>query len=104
MSWLIPFLRPLVPVAVDYARARIQTAQQTRAEAPESSTSPLEMRLSDAEAQVQALANLCTQLSEGMNRLSTEANARIRSARRWGLALLAWNLALSVGVIVLLLK
>ncbi len=105
MSWLIPFLRPLVPVAVDYARARIQTAQQQGVpEARDVSMEPLEMRLADAEAQVEALATVCNDLGDEMARLSAEANARIKSARTWGMLLLAWNLALTITVVVLFLR
>jgi hypothetical protein len=106
MSWLIPFLRPLVPVAVDYARARIQTAQQVRVEAPEVSMEPLPlaMRLADAEAQVQSLTTAYNDLGEELGRLNAEANTRIKSARKWGLVLLAWNLALTVAVVVLLVR
>jgi hypothetical protein len=108
MVWraLIPFLRPLVPVAVDYARARMQNVQreQTASVAPAESVESLEARLSDAEAQIHTLANLCNDLGNELARFSAETNARIKSARNWGLLLLAWNLALTLALLVLLLR
>ena len=59
------------------------------------------MRLADAEAQIESLATACNDLGAELARLSAEANARIKSARTWGFVLLGWDLALTVGIIVL---
>ncbi|MGE0405842.1 MAG: hypothetical protein AB7O65_06050 [Candidatus Korobacteraceae bacterium] len=112
MVWraLLPFLKPLVPVAVDYARTRMQNPQPAGQSAA-STANPslaaiesLEARLMDAEARTDALARFCQELGEQMSVLSAEANSRIRSARIWTLCLLAWNLALTAAVAILLLR
>jgi hypothetical protein len=105
MSWLIPFLRPLVPVAVDYARARMQNAQrQPEIVAPDLPADSLQMRLLDAETEIDALANVCNDLGNELARFSAEANARIKLARTWGMLLLGWNVALTITVLVLFLR
>jgi hypothetical protein len=83
----------------------MQTSQrQPEVVAPDPSIDSAQIRLQDAEAQIDALANVCNDLGNELSRFSAEANARIKSARTWGMILVAWNVALTITVLVLLLR
>jgi hypothetical protein len=106
MIWkvLIPFLRPLVPVAVDYARARMERAHAVPAPPPPpASTDELAERLAEAELQIEALAAAATQNANELAMLQAELNARMKAARTWAIVLLAWNVVVTALAIVALL-
>lgn len=108
MIWkiVLPFLRPLLPVAVDYARTRMRTVQDAseRVAAAEESLGSVADRLMALESRFEAFSETCDNQGREISFLNSELDKRTRSARTWALALVAWNIALTILLAVALFR
>jgi hypothetical protein len=103
MGWLSSILRMLAPIAVEHGgqvlrdSLKSRAAQgQTQAGAP-SRPDPLQLLAAD----VDQLKGYVLQLKSDLEMLNNVAAGREERLRRWLLALLVWNIVMTVGLVVL---
>jgi hypothetical protein len=103
MGWLSSILRMLAPIAVEHGgqvlresfknRAAQSQAQAAAASGPD----PLQLLAVD----VDQLKSYVLQLKSDLETLNNVAAAREERLRRWLLALLVWNIVMTLGLVVL---
>ena len=103
MGWLTSILRMLAPIAVEHggqalresfrARAAQAKAQQDASAGPD----PLQLLASD----VDQLKGYVLQLKSDLETLNNVAAEREERLRLWLLALLVWNIVMTLGLVVL---
>jgi len=103
MGWLSSILRVLAPIAVEHGgqvlrdQFRSRAAQgQAQPEAP-AGPDPLQLLATD----VEQLKAYSLELKSEIETLNTAIAAREERLRKWLLALLIWNAAMTLGLIVL---
>jgi len=102
MGWLSSILRMLAPIAVEHGgqvlrdslKSRAQA--QTQASAP-SGPDPLQLLAAD----VDQIKGYVLQLKSDLETLNNVAAGREERLRRWLLGLLAWNILMTIGLVVL---
>ena len=102
MGWLGSILRMLAPIAVEHggnvlrdsmrARAAQGQAQQGAPPGPD----PLQLLAAD----VDQIKGYVLQLKSDLETLNNVAAGREERLRRWLLALLVWNIVMTVGLVV----
>ena len=103
MGWLSSILRMLAPIAVEHggqvlrdsfrARAAQGQAQAGAASGPD----PLQLLAAD----VDQLKGYALQLKSDLETLNNVAAEREERLRKWLLALLVWNIVMTLGLVVL---
>lgn len=102
MGWLGSILRMLAPIAVEHGgnvlrdsmRARAAQGQaQTGASGPD----PVQLLAAD----VDQIKGYVLQLKSDLETLNNVAAGREERLRRWLLALLVWNILMTIGLVVL---
>jgi hypothetical protein len=103
MGWLTAILRMLAPIAVEHGGQALRDSFKSRAAqakpqlvAP-AGPSPLELLAADVD-QLKAYA---LELKSEINTLNTAVAEREERLRRWLLALLVWNILMTVGLALL---
>ena len=103
MGWLTSILRMLAPIALEHGgqvlrhSLKSRTAQgQAQVIAP-AGPDPLQLLASD----VEQLKGYVLELKSDLETLNNVAAAREERLRKWLLALLVWNIAMTVGLVVL---
>ncbi|HEX3103285.1 MAG TPA: hypothetical protein VHQ22_02470 [Terriglobales bacterium] len=102
MGWLGSILRMLAPIAVEHggnvlrdslkARAAQGQAQASASAGPD----PLQLLAAD----VDQIKGYVLQLKSDLETLNNVAAGREERLRRWLLALLVWNIVLTIGLVV----
>lgn len=101
MGWLSSILRMLAPIAVEHGgnvlrdslKARAQAQTQTGAP---SGPDPVQLLAAD----VDQIKSYVLQLKSDLETLNNVAAGREERLRRWLLALLVWNILLTIGLVV----
>ena len=103
MGWLSSILRMLAPIAVEHGGQALREsfkarAAQGRAQAGAASgPDPLQLLAAD----VDQLKSYVLQLKSDLETLNNVAAEREERLRRWLLALLVWNIVMTLGLVVL---
>ena len=104
MGWLGSILRMLAPIAVEHGgnvlrdslRSRATQGQQSQQGAP-SGPDPVQLLAAD----VDQIKGYVLQLKSDLETLNNVAAEREERLRRWLLALLVWNILMTLGLVVL---
>ena len=103
MGWLSSILRMLAPIAVEHGGQVLRDSLKSRAaqgkaqpDAP-AGPDPLQLLASD----VDQLKGYVLQLKSDLETLNNVAAEREERLRRWLLALLVWNIVMTVGLVLL---
>ena len=102
MGWLSSILRMLAPIAVEHGgqvlrdTLKSRSQPQTQASAP-SGPDPLQLLAAD----VDQIKGYVVQLKSDFEMLNNVAAEREERLRRWLLALLVWNILMTIGLVVL---
>jgi outer membrane murein-binding lipoprotein Lpp len=103
MGWLSSILRVLAPIAVEHGGQVLRDSIKSRAaqgqaqqEVP-SGPDPVQLLAAD----VDQLKGYALQLKSDIEALNNTAAEREERLRRWLLALLVWNIVITVGLVVI---
>ena len=102
MGWLGSILRMLAPIAVEHGGNVLRDSLRSRAAqgqlgAP-SGPDPVQLLAAD----VDQIKGYVVQLKSDLETLNNVAAEREERLRRWLLALLVWNILMTIGLVVLL--
>jgi hypothetical protein len=105
MGWLSSILRVLAPIAVEHGGQVLRDSLKSRAAqgqaTAEVSSGPDPLQLLAAD--VDQIKGYVLQLKSDLETLNNVAAGREERLRRWLLGLLAWNILMTVGLVVLAL-
>ncbi|HEV7521538.1 MAG TPA: hypothetical protein VGP89_10615 [Candidatus Angelobacter sp.] len=105
MGWLSSILRVLAPIAVEHGGQVLRDSLKSRAAqgqaSAEASSGPDPLQLLAAD--VDQIKGYVLQLKSDLETLNNVAAGREERLRRWLLGLLAWNILMTVGLVVLAL-
>jgi hypothetical protein len=101
MGWLSSILRMLAPIAVEHGGNVLRDSLKARAQAQTQAASPsgpdpLQLLAAD----VDQIKGYVLQLKSDLETLNNVAAGREERLRRWLLALLVWNIVLTIGLVV----
>jgi hypothetical protein len=103
MGWLSSILRMLAPIAVEHGGQALRDTLRARAAQGQAGAGappgPDPLRLLAAD--VDQLKVYVLQLKSDLETLNNVAAEREERLRRWLLALLAWNIVMTVGLVVI---
>jgi hypothetical protein len=103
MAWLSSILRMLAPIAVEHGGNVLRDSLRSRASQakaqPEAAPGPDPLQLLAAD--VDQLKGYVLQLKSDLETLNNVAAEREERLRKWLLALLVWNIVMTVGLVVL---
>lgn len=103
MGWLSSVLRMLAPIAVEHGGQVLRDSLKSRAAQrqaqPEAPVIPDRVQLIAAE--VDQLKGYVLQLKSDIDTINTAVAAREEGLRRWLLALLVWNIVMTLGLVLL---
>jgi hypothetical protein len=101
MGWLSSILRMLAPIAVEHGGQVLRDSLKSRAAQGSAGTSsgpdPVQLLAAD----VDQLKGYVLQLKSDLETLNNVAAGREERLRRWLLLLLAWNIVMTIGLVVL---
>jgi hypothetical protein len=103
MGWLGSILRMLAPIAVEHGGNVLRDSLRSRAAQGQASTAapagpdPVQLLAAD----VDQLKGYVLQLKSDLETLNNVAAGREERLRRWLLALLVWNILMTIGLVVL---
>lgn len=102
MGWLSSILRMLAPIAVEHGGQVLRDTLKSRAQAQTQAGAPpgpdpLQLLAAD----VDQIKGYVVQLKSDFETLNNVAAEREERLRRWLLALLCWNIVMTIGLIVL---
>jgi len=103
MGWLSSILRMLAPIAVEHGGQVLRDTLKSRAAQGQAQAGtpagpdPLQLLAAD----VDQIKGYVLQLKSDLETLNNVAAGREERLRRWLLALLAWNVVMTIGLIVL---
>lgn len=102
MGWLSSILRMLAPIAVEHGGQVLRDtlksrAAQGQAQAASSGPDPLQLLAAD----VDQIKGYVVQLKSDLETLNNVAAEREERLRRWLVALLCWNILMTIGLVVL---
>lgn len=99
MGWLAFLLQALAPIAVEHGGKALRDSMKSRAAQPKAPAAPDPiLQLAD---DVDQLKGYAAQLKSDLDVLNQTVAAREEKLRKWLLALLLWNLAMTIGLIAL---
>jgi hypothetical protein len=105
MGWLSSILRVLAPIAVEHGGQVLRDSLKSRAAqgqaSAEASSAPDPLQLLAAD--VDQIKGYVLQLKSDLETLNNVAAGREERLRRWLLGLLAWNILMTLGLVVLAL-
>jgi hypothetical protein len=103
MGWLSSILRMLAPIAVEHGGQVLRDSLRSRAAQgqgkAEQSAVPDPLQLLAAE--IDQLKAYSLQLKSDLDALNGTIAAREEALRKWLLALLVWNIVMTIGLVVL---
>ncbi|HEX9254901.1 MAG TPA: hypothetical protein VF938_05125, partial [Candidatus Angelobacter sp.] len=103
MGWLTSILRMLAPIAVEHGGQALRESFRARAAQakaqPDALAGPDPLQLLAAD--VDQLKGYVLQLKSDLETLNNVAAEREERLRRWLLALLVWNIVMTLGLVVL---
>jgi hypothetical protein len=103
MGWLGSILRMLAPIAVEHGGNVLRDSLRSRAAQGQASTEvsagpdPVQLLAAD----VDQIKGYVLQLKSDLETLNNVAAGREERLRRWLLALLVWNILMTIGLVVL---
>jgi hypothetical protein len=101
MGWLSSILRMLAPIAVEHGGQVLRDSLKSRAAQGPAGTSsgpdPVQLLAAD----VDQIKGYVLQLKSDLETLNNVAAGREERLRRWLLALLVWNIVITIGMAVL---
>ena len=102
MGWLSSILRMLAPIAVEHGGQVLRDslksrAAQGQAQGASSGPDPLQLLATD----VDQIKGYVLQLKSDLETLNNVAAGREERLRRWLLGLLAWNIVMTIGLVVI---
>jgi len=102
MGWLGSILRMLAPIAVEHGGNVLRDSLKSRAaqgqvQSAPPGPDPLQLLAAD----VDQIKGYVLQLKSDLETLNNVAAGREERLRRWLLALLAWNIVMTIGLVVL---
>ncbi|MGC2743497.1 MAG: hypothetical protein WA672_09935 [Candidatus Angelobacter sp.] len=101
MGWLSSILRMLAPIAVEHGGQLLRESLKNRAAQGQAQTGassgpdPVQLLAAD----VDQLKGYVLQLKSDLETLNNVAAGREERLRRWLLALLVWNILLTIGLV-----
>ena len=103
MGWLTSILRMLAPIAVEHGGQVLRDSLKARAAQQQSQpgTPPGPDPLQLLAADVDQIKGYVLQLKSDLETLNNVAAEREERLRRWLLALLCWNIVMTIGLVVL---
>jgi hypothetical protein len=99
MGWLSFILQALAPIAVEHGGKALRDSMKSRAAQPKALPAPDPLQLLSAD--VDQLKGYAAQLKSDLDVLNQAVAAREEKLRKWLLALLLWNIAMTAGLIAL---
>jgi hypothetical protein len=103
MGWLTSILRMLAPIAVEHGGNVLRDSLRSRATQgqaqPGTPSGPDPVQLLAAD--VDQLKGYVLQLKSDLETLNNVAAGREERLRRWLLALLVWNIVMTIGLVVI---
>jgi hypothetical protein len=102
MGWLSSILRMLAPIAVEHGGQVLRDSLKSRAAHGQAQSAPpgpdpLQLLAAD----VDQIKGYVLQLKSDLEMLNNVAAGREERLRRWLLALLVWNIVMTVGLVVI---
>lgn len=100
MGWLSSILRALAPIAVEHGGQVLRDSLKARAAQNQGQTSgpdPVQQLALD----VDQLKTYALQLKSDLETLNAAIAAREERLRKWLLALLIWNILMTIGLVIL---
>jgi len=102
MGWLSSILRMLAPIAVEHGGQVLRDSLKSRAQAQaqagaDAGPDPLQLLAAD----VDQIKGYVLQLKSDLETLNNVAAGREERLRRWLLGLLAWNIVMTIGLVVI---
>jgi hypothetical protein len=105
MGWLTSILRMLAPIAVEHGGQVLRDSLKARAAQakaqPDATAGPGPLQLLADD--VDQIKGYVLQLKSDLETLNNVAAGREERLRRWLLALLAWNIVMTIGLVALAL-
>ncbi|MGC2695516.1 MAG: hypothetical protein WA738_06970 [Candidatus Angelobacter sp.] len=102
MGWLSSILRVLAPIAAEHGGQVLRDSLKSRTQAQEqaqSKTAPDAVELLAAD--VDQLKAYALQFKSNLDALNNVVAAREERLRKWLLALLVWNIVMTLGLVVI---
>ncbi len=99
MGWLSFVLRALAPIAVEHGGQVLRDSMKARAAQSKAPAGP--DPLQQLAADVAQIKGYTAQLKSDLDVLNNAVAAREEKLRKWLLALLLWNIALTAGLVLL---
>jgi hypothetical protein len=99
MGWLASILRALAPIAVEHGGQVLRDSLKARAS--QSQPQPAGPDLNQVAADVDQLKAYALELKSEIETLNQAVAAREERLRKWLLALLVWNAAITVALVVI---
>jgi hypothetical protein len=102
MGWLSSILRMLAPIAVEHGGQVLRDTLKSRAQAQtQANATPGPDPLQLLAADVDQIKGYVVQLKSDLETLNNVAAEREERLRRWLLALVVWNILMTIGLAVL---
>jgi uncharacterized phage infection (PIP) family protein YhgE len=105
MGWLSFILQALAPIAVEHGGQALRNSFKARAQSKTlAAPDPLQQLTGNVDqlaADVDQLKGYAAQLKSDLDVLNQAVAAREEKLRKWLLALLVWNIAMTIGLIAL---
>ena len=99
MGWLSFILQALAPIAVEHGGKALRDSMKSRTTQPKPPAAPDPVELLAAE--VDLLKAQAAQFKSDLELLNQAVAAREEKLRKWLLALLIWNIAMTLGLVAL---
>jgi hypothetical protein len=99
MGWLSFILQALAPIAVEHGGKVLRDSMKSRA--AQSKTPAAPDPVEQLAADVEQLKGFAAQLKSDLDVLNQAVAAREEKLRKWLLALLLWNIAMTIGLVAL---
>jgi len=100
MGWLSSILRALAPIAVEHGGQVLRDSLKARTAQGQAQPSAPDM-VQQLASDVEQLKAYALQLKSDLEILNAAIAAREERLRRWLLALVVWNIVMTVGLVVL---
>jgi len=101
MGWLSSILRMLAPIAVEHGGQVLRDSLKSRAAQGQAQSAPGPDPLQLLAADVDQIKGYVLQLKSDLETLNNVAAGREERLRRWLLGLLAWNIVMTIALVVI---